>query len=91
VKPVKIQETRLCLVSTGVKGAASGTTVFGIIGGSFRPLIDRARTEMLENAGLVGSSRAVINETVEVNNRSFIGIVTTKNVTVSAYVIEFTE
>ena len=73
-----------------VKGTASGTSVFAI-GGSFNPLIERARAEMLESAGLIGASRAVINETVEINNKSYVGIVNTKTVTVSAYVIEFTE
>ena len=73
-----------------VKGTASGTSVFGI-GGSFRPLIERARTEMLENAGLIGTARAVINETVEVNNKSYAGIVNMKTVSVSAYVVEFKE
>ena len=72
-----------------VKGTASGTSVFGI-GGSFKPLVERARAEMLENAGLIGTSRAVINETVEVNTKVFV-VAVVKTVTVSAYVIEFTE
>jgi hypothetical protein len=71
-----------------VKGTASGISVLGI-GGSFKPLIERARAEMLENASIVGSSKAVINETVEVNNKNYAGIVNQKTVTVSAYVIEF--
>ena len=72
-----------------VKGTASGTSVFGL-GGSFRPLIESARAQMLGNAGLIGTSRAVINETVEINDKVFV-IVNIKTVTVSAYVIEFTE
>ncbi|MDR1369671.1 MAG: hypothetical protein LBJ72_06050 [Dysgonamonadaceae bacterium] len=73
-----------------VKGSASGTSVL-IFGGSFRPLIEKARSKMLENAELIGTSRAVINETVEVNNKSYVGIVNVKTVTVSAYVVEFIE
>jgi len=73
-----------------VKGTANGTSVFGI-GGSFKPLIETARSNMLKNAGLIGTSRAVINETVEINNKSYVGIVNVKTVTVSAYVLEFTE
>ncbi|MDR1180719.1 MAG: hypothetical protein LBL13_01910 [Bacteroidales bacterium] len=73
-----------------VKGTAKGTSVFGF-GGSFQPLIERARAEMLESVRLTGTSRAIINETVEVNNKNYALIVNQKEVTVSAYVIEFTE
>jgi len=72
-----------------VIGNASGTRVFGI-GGSFKPLIERARADMRSNDNLIGTSRAVINETVETNTK-FFGIVTVQTVTVSAYVIEFIE
>ena len=64
-----------------VKGTATATSVFGI-GGGFKPLIERARADMLENAGMVGSSKAVINEIVEVNNKSYLGVVNLKTVTV---------
>ena len=45
---------------------------------------------MLSSANLIGKPRAVINETVEINNKSYVGIVNVHTVTVSAYVIEFT-
>ena len=70
-----------------VQGTASGFSVFGI-GGAFQPIVNNARSEMLRNANLIGRSRAIINETVEVNNKFFV-IVGVKTVTVSAYVIEF--
>jgi len=73
-----------------VKGTASGVRVFGF-GGSFSPMIENARAEMLENSDLLGRARAVINETVETNSKSYVGVVTIYTVTVSAYVIEFTE
>ena len=73
-----------------VVGTASGTSVFGI-GGSFKPLIEKARAKMLESADLIGTSRAVINETVEINKKNYVGIVNVRTVTVSAYVIEFIE
>ena len=73
-----------------VKGEASGMSVFGIFGGSFRPLVEQARSQMLASANLIGKSRAIINETVEVNNKFFL-VVGFKTVTVSAYVIEFTD
>ena len=71
-----------------VQGTASGVSVLGI-GGPFRAIVAKARSEMLRNANLVGRSRAIINETVEVNNKYFV-LVGIKTVTVSAYVIEFT-
>ena len=73
-----------------VKGEASGMSVLGIFGGSFRPLVEQARSRMLESANLIGKPRAIINETVEVNNKFFV-VVGFKTVTVSAYVIEFTD
>jgi hypothetical protein len=73
-----------------VKGTSTSTSVFGI-GGGFRPLIERARAKMLESAELIGTTRAVINETVETNNKNYVGIVNQKTVTISAYIIEFTE
>ena len=61
--------------------------------GGFRKkgLIEEARAEMLENANLIGSSRAVINENVETSVTSFAGIFSYVKVRVSGYVIEFTE
>lgn len=73
-----------------VKGEASNQYFLLIIGGGKRALVEKARAKMLQNANLVGSSRAVINETVEIHSFFFwIGMQYT--VTVSADVIEFTE
>jgi len=55
-----------------------------------KALIDQARTSMLEKSNLVGSSKAVIRETVEITH-TFFPFVRKYNVTVSGYVIEFTE
>lgn len=71
-----------------VQGKTSAWVVFGF-GGAFRPMIAKARAEMLESADLIGKSRAVINEVVEVNDK-FFGIIAIKTVTVSAHVVEFT-
>jgi len=71
-----------------VQGTASGVSVLGI-GGPFRAIVAKARSEMLKNANLVGHSRAIINETVEVNSKYFV-LFGVKTITVSAYVIEFT-
>lgn len=70
-----------------VKGSASGVW-FLYFGGGFKPLVENARNQMIKSAPLVGSSRAIINETVEINNKFFI-IAGMKTVTVSAFVIEF--
>ena len=61
--------------------------------GGFRKngLIEEARAEMLENANLVGTSKAIINETIETSMTTFAGIYSNVKVTVSGYVVEFTE
>ena len=77
-------------VIKSVSGTASVTYVLGIGGLSKSALIAEARAEMLKQAELQGSARAIINETVEVKGSSF-PFVGKKLVTVSAQVIEFTE
>ncbi|MDR1678271.1 MAG: hypothetical protein LBR81_00635 [Prevotellaceae bacterium] len=72
-----------------VEGKAHGISVLGF-GGSFNPLVAQARADMLNNAGLEGTSRAIINETVESNYKSFV-VASVNTITVSAYIIEFTE
>jgi len=72
-----------------IRGSARGLKVLGF-GGGFKPLVANARSEMLASADLVGRPRAVINEIVEVNNKSFV-VCRIKTVTVSAYVVEFYE
>ncbi|GJH40138.1 hypothetical protein RCZ04_06880 [Capnocytophaga sp. HP1101] len=72
-----------------VKGEATND-YFLFFGGGRKALIEKARAEMLKNANLVGTSRAVINETVEAHSFLFF-IGTRYTVTVSADVIEFTE
>lgn len=72
-----------------VEGDAYARYYFGIGGGSSkRGLVARARENMLKNAGLIGKSRAVINETVE-NQYKQTFFVTDVRYIVSAYVIEF--
>jgi hypothetical protein len=73
-----------------VKGEATATYVFGIGGISKKALIQQAKANMLKNADIVGGSKAVINETVEIH-QSFFPIVTQYTVTVSAHIIEFIE
>ena len=74
-----------------VSGEAQADYIFFF--GGFRKdgLIEAARAEMLENANLIGSSKAVINENVEYNTTTIAGVYTKVKVIVSGYVIEFTE
>jgi hypothetical protein len=73
-----------------VEGSSRATYVFGIGGLSKPALISRARQKMLEGANLIGTSKAVVNETVEIKH-SFFPLIGTCRVNLSAYVIEFTE
>ncbi|MCL2327034.1 MAG: hypothetical protein FWC39_00830 [Bacteroidetes bacterium] len=84
---VVLQNNNYTIISK-VKGSASGVAILGF-GGSFKPLVENARSKMLESADLVGKSRAVINQTVEENDKFFV-VCRIKTVTVSAYVVEFT-
>ena len=73
-----------------VTGESSVTYVLGIGGLSKRALIAQARAKMLEEAGLEGGAKAIINETVEIKGSNF-PFVGKKLVVVTAQVIEFTE
>lgn len=73
-----------------VHGESQATYIFGIGGLTKNALISEARENMLLKSNMVGSSKAIINETVEIRN-SFFPIVRTYKVMVSAYIIEFTE
>lgn len=72
-----------------VKGEAEATYVLGFGGLSKNGLVAEAKAEMLQNAGLEGASRTVINEVVEVKTSGFF-FVSKYKVIVSAQIIEFT-
>ena len=72
-----------------VKGEAKATYILGFGGLRKKYMIERAKTEMLKNADLVGTSRAIINETVEYHIRNFVFVQQVK-ICVSAHVVEFT-
>ena len=71
-------------------GEAQAMYICGIGGLSRRALVAEARADMLLNAKILGSSRAVINETVEIRH-TFFPFVRLFTVTVSGHIIEFTE
>ena len=87
---VVLQDNNFKIVQK-VRGEAQADYLFYFGGFRKKGLIEEARAEMLENANLIGSSRAVINENVEMSVTSFSGIFSYVKVTVSGYVIEFTE
>ena len=73
-----------------VKGSAKATYIFGIGGHSKNGLVAEAKANMLENAKLEGTSRAIINETVEIKGSAF-PFVGVYKVIVSGQIVEFTE
>jgi hypothetical protein len=77
-------------VTERVQGESKATYILGIGGHSRNAMIAEARTKMLSNANIIGSSKAIINETVE-TKKSFFPFVGVAKVVVSGYVIEFTE
>ena len=76
-------------VVESITGEATATYVFGIGGLSKNALIQEARTQMVQKAKLNGTSKAIINEKVEIKT-SLLPIVNKVRVNVSAEVIEFT-
>lgn len=87
---VILQDNNYTIVQK-VRGESRANYFLYIGGIRKKGLIEEARANMLENANLVGSSKAVINETVETSISSFLGIYNIMKITVSGYVIEFTE
>lgn len=77
-------------VVEAVKGEAQAMYIFGIGGLSKKAMIAEARANMLSNANIVGSSKAIINETVEIKHSLF-PFVRLNKVTVSGHIVEFTE
>lgn len=73
-----------------VQGSSEATFIFGIGGLKRAAMIAEARSKMLESADIIGSSKAVINETVEVRH-TFFPIVRKYEVIVTAHIIEFTD
>ena len=77
-------------VIESVQGEAQAMYVFGIGGLSKKAMIAEARANMLSKANMVGGSKAIINETVEIKHSLF-PIVRLYKVTVSGHIVEFTE
>ena len=74
-----------------VVGQADASYIFGIGGISEKALIENAKADMLRDVELIGSARAIINETTEEHYTFVYPIYFKKTITVSAYVVEFTD
>ncbi len=85
---VILQENNFKVVGT-VSGEAKDTYVFGF-GGLTTDLVARAKQQMIKNAELDGTSRAIINVTLEEHHALFV-ILVEKTIIVHGTVIEFTD
>jgi hypothetical protein len=77
-------------VLESVQGESQATYIFGIGGLSKNAMVSTARANMLSKANIVGGSKAIINETVEIKHSLF-PFVRKYKVTVSGHVVEFTQ
>jgi hypothetical protein len=93
---LKSQNTQVILsqnnfvVGERVEGKANATYVFGIGGLSKKSLVEAARTNMYQNAGIQGGSKALVNETFSTKT-SFYFLFWKHQVNASADVVEFTK
>jgi hypothetical protein len=71
-----------------VQGESTAKYFLGIGGFGNKGMIAQARKKMLQHAGLIGKSRAVINETVEIQTKQIL-LYTEFRYIVSAYIVEF--
>jgi hypothetical protein len=93
---LKSQNTQVILsqdnfkIGERIEGKANATYVFGIGGLSKKSLLEKARTNMYQNANLQGGSKALVNETFSTKT-SFFLFFWKQQVNVSADVVEFTK
>lgn len=85
---VVLEKKNFKVVET-VSGEATDTYLF-FIGGFKQTLVAKAKQKMIENAKLEGTSKAIINVTLEEHNK-FMFIYIKRTITVHGTVIEFTE
>jgi len=74
-----------------VTGTASATYYFNVGGMKNKDLINMATADMEAKANLTGTSKALINTTIDVHKGGICMLYNKITVTVSAQVIEFTE
>ncbi|MDR1200817.1 MAG: hypothetical protein LBL58_04175 [Tannerellaceae bacterium] len=76
-------------VVSNVQGTSETFYIFGLGGMSKSAMIADARAQILQQADMIGKSRALVNEIVEEHNL-FILIYNRRKITVTAQLIEFT-
>lgn len=84
---VVLRKNNFRVVGT-VTGESSDSYLF-FIGGKTQNLIAKAKKNMIENARLEGTSKAIINVTLEEHNK-FVFVYVKRTLTVHGTVIEFT-
>jgi PBP1b-binding outer membrane lipoprotein LpoB len=76
-------------VVSNLQGTSEALYIFGIGGMSQSAMIAEAKAQILQQADMIGKSRALVNEIIE-EHHSYYLIVSKKKVTVTAQLIEFT-
>lgn len=89
VTSVELSEKNYTVVSR-VQGEAEATYILGFGGLKKNGLVAEARANMLKNADIVGSSRAIVNETIEFKTSIYV-VFGRYKVVASAHVVEFTD
>ena len=74
-----------------VSGKSSATYIFGIGGLSNKALVEKAKSKMLQNAEIVGGSKAIVNLTTESHLSNIFPFYFRRTVTISGHIVEFTE
>lgn len=74
-----------------VSGSSSSAYILGLGGLSNKSLLEKAKSEMYDNAGLEGGAKAVINITTDIHYSTFSIFYISKKATVSGYLIEFVD
>lgn len=72
-----------------VTGSSNAQYVLGFGGIANKSLLSKARADMYEKAKLEGTSKAIINETIETHVTMIQPLYMQKTLTVSGYIVEF--
>ena len=87
---VELSENNFTVVER-VTGESDNVYILGIGGLSNKDLLSQAKNNMMEKAGLVGTSRAMVNITYDRHVSGFAPFYYEVKVTASGYVVEFTD
>ena len=85
---VNLEKSNFEVLNT-VSGSATASYVLGFGGNKKDGLISEARAAMLRSANLVGGSKAIANETVDIKTQYIFGIVMKYTVPLTANIVDF--